>query len=222
MKVVVSWSGGKDSAYAYLLAKQQGHQVLSLLTLMMNKEKSNFHMIPADVIDAQANAAGVPLLKKTTSAQTYETDFKTILTDFKNKGAEGIVTGDICEVAGHEAGWLDRICKEIGLTPIKPLWMINTNQLYLNYLTTGLKATVVRTNKNLSVDWLGRILDHQFYDDIQKLLDVDPCGEGGEYHTIITDGPDFKQKIELVATEKKRLDNGFGYLEIKNWKVTPK
>ena len=100
--------------------------------------------------------------------------------------------------------------------------MLDTKQIYLDYLKTGLKATVVRTNRELSLDWLGRVLDRQFYDDIQKLPGVDPCGEGGEYHTVITDGPDFKQKIVIEDAEKKRLDNGFGYLEIKKWKVTPK
>jgi diphthine-ammonia ligase len=222
MKVVASWSGGKDSAYAYYLAKQQGHQVLSLLTMMMSEEKSNFHMIPTDIIDAQTKAIGVPLLKKTTSEDTYENDFKAVLAEFKNRGAEGLVTGDIYEVAGHEEGWLDRVCREVGLKPVKPLWMGDTKQIYLDYLKTGLKATVVRTNRELSLDWLGRVLDRQFYDDILKLEGVDPCGEGGEYHTVITDGPDFKQKVELVETEKKRLDNGFGYLEIKQFKVTPK
>jgi len=222
VKVVASWSGGKDSAYAYLLAKQQGHQVLSLLTMMMSEEKSNFHMIPTGILDAQAKAVGVPLLKKTTSAETYEADFKSVLAAFKNQGAEGLVTGDIYEVAGHEEGWLARILKEVGLEAVKPLWMGDTKQIYLDYLKSGLKATVVRTNRELSLDWLGRVLDQQFYDDIQKLPGVDPCGEGGEYHTVITDGPDFTQKIEIVEAEKKRLDNGFGYMEIKKWKITPK
>ena len=179
-------------------------------------------MIPSGIIDAQAKAVGVPILKKTTTAQTYEADFKDVLSEFKKKGAEGLVTGDIYEVAGHEQGWLGRICREFGLTPVKPLWMGDTKKIYLDYLKTGLKATVVRTNRELSLDWLGCVLDRQFYDDILKLPGVDPCGEGGEYHTVITDGPAFKHKIELTETEKKRLDNGFGYLEIKKYKVTPK
>jgi diphthine-ammonia ligase len=222
MKVIASWSGGKDSCYAYYLAQQQGHQVLSLLTMMMSEEKSNFHMIPSGILDAQAKAMGVPLIKKTTSAATYEADFKAVLAEYKAKGAEGLVTGDIYEVAGHEEGWLDRVCREMGYKPIKPLWMGDTKQIYLDYLKTGFKATVVRTNRTLSLDWLGRVLDRKFYDDILKLDGVDPCGEGGEYHTVITDGPNFKQKVELLETERKRLDNGFGYLEIKKWKVTPK
>jgi diphthine-ammonia ligase len=222
VKVIASWSGGKDSAYAYYLAKQQGHQVLSLFTMMMSEEKSNFHMIPTGILDAQAKALGEKIIKKTTSAQTYEKDFKALLTECKTKGAESIVTGDIYEVSGHEEGWLGRVCKEVGLTPVKPLWMGNTKQIYLDYLKTGFKATVVRTNRELSLDWLGRVLDRKFYDDIQKLPGVDPCGEGGEYHTVVTDGPGFTQRIELIETEKKRLDNGFGYLEIKKYQVASK
>jgi diphthine-ammonia ligase len=222
MKVIASWSGGKDSAYAYYLAKQQGHQVQSLFTMMMSEEKSNFHMIPSDILDTQAEAVGEKLIKKVTSHQTYEADFKAVLTTCKAKGAEGIVTGDIYEVAGHEEGWLGRVCREVGLTPVKPLWMGDTKQIYLDYLKTDFKATVVRTNRELSLDWLGRVLDRKFYDDILKLPGVDPCGEGGEYHTVVTDGPGFTQKIELIDTEKKRLDNGFGYLEIKKYQVTHK
>lgn len=67
MKVVASWSGGKDSCYAYYLATQQGHQLITLLTMMMSETKSNFHMIPSGILDAQAEAIGIPLIKKTTS-----------------------------------------------------------------------------------------------------------------------------------------------------------
>jgi diphthine-ammonia ligase len=222
MKVVASWSGGKDSCYAYFLAKEQGHQVLSLFTMMMNEEKSNFHMIPAAILDAQAKAVGMPIVKKATSAQTYEADFKALLTGLKKQGAEGLVTGDIYEVAGHEEGWLARVLKEVGLVAVKPLWMGDTKKIYLDYLKTGLQATVVRTNRELSLDWLGRVLDRKFYDDIQKLPGVDPCGEGGEYHTVITDGLTFTQKIVIEESEKKRLESGFGYLEIKKYKVVQK
>ncbi len=222
MKVVASWSGGKDSCYAYFLAKEQGHQVISLFTMMMNEDKSNFHMIPTKILEAQAEAIGMPIVKKATSADTYEQDFKELLTEFKNQGAEGLVTGDIYEVQGHEEGWLGRICREVGLTPVKPLWMGDTKKIYLDYIATGLKATVVRTNRELSLDWLGRVLDLKFYDDIQKLPGVDPCGEGGEYHTVITDGPGFTQKIVIEDSEKKRLESGFGYLEIKKYSITKK
>jgi len=223
MKVIASWSGGKDSCYAYYLATKQGCEVISLLTMMMSETKSNFHMIPVGILDVQSDAIGIPLEKQVTTAETYENDFKHVLRKLKAKGAEGLVTGDIYEVAGHEQGWLGRVLKEVGLTPVKPLWIGDTKKIYLDYLKTGFKATVVRTKLELlGVEWLGRTLDRKFYDDILKLGDVDACGEGGEYHTVMTDGPTFKKKIEILETQKHKLDGGFGYLEIKRFEVKPK
>ena len=223
MKVIASWSGGKDSCYAYYLATKQGCEVISLLTMMKSETKSNFHMIPVGILDVQSDAIGIPLEKQVTTAETYENDFKRVLRKLKAKGAEGLVTGDIYEVAGHEQGWLGRVLKEVGLTPVKPLWIGDTKKIYLDYLKTGFKATVVRTKLELlGVEWLGRTLDRKFYDDILKLGDVDACGEGGEYHTVMTDGPTFKKKIEILETQKHKLDGGFGYLEIKRFEVKPK
>ncbi|MCL2134097.1 MAG: diphthine--ammonia ligase [Candidatus Bathyarchaeota archaeon] len=217
MKVVVSWSGGKDSAYALHLAKQQGYEIVNLLTMMNSEEKSSFHLIRSDILDAHADATGVQLIKKQTSNEVYEHDFKMVLTELKNKGVKGLVTGDIRKVANHEEDWLNRICCEVGLKPIKPLWMLDTNQIYIDYIGAGFKAIVVRTNlSKLGVDWLGRVLDKQFYDNIIKLDNVDPCGEDGEYHTLITDAPYFKKKIEIIETQKHNINN-YSYLEVKDF-----
>jgi diphthine-ammonia ligase len=135
-------------------------------------------MIPSGILDLQAESIGISLIKKTTYPRTYEKDFKEVLLQCKAKGAEGLVTGDIYEVTGHEEGWLGRVCKEVGLTPVKPLWMGDTKQIYLDYLKTGFKATVVRTKLDLlGVDWLGRVLDHKFFDGILKLDNVDHIQE---------------------------------------------
>jgi uncharacterized protein (TIGR00290 family) len=223
MKVVASWSGGKDGCFAAYLAQKQGYEVVNILTMMMTEEKSNFHLINADMLEAQSNAIGVPLIKVKTSPETYEQDFKAILTKLKTQGVEGLVTGDIYEVAGHEEGWLERVCKELDLKPIKPLWLGDTKKIYLDYINAGFKAMVIRTNLSvLGVEWLGKTLDKKFYDDILKLGNVDPCGEGGEYHTFVYDGPNFKESIEILGTEKFKLTGGFGYLDIKGFKIIPK
>jgi diphthine-ammonia ligase len=222
VKVLASWSGGKDSCFAYYKAAKEGLDVVSLLTFMQNKDASNFHEIKTVLLDAQANALNLPLAKRVTLPNMYEQQFKEALSAFKDKGAEGFVTGDIYEVALHEQGWLERVCKEVGLKPIRPLWQGDTTQIFKDFINTGFKATVVRTKLDiLDKEWLGRELDKQFLDDILRLPKVDPCGERGEYHTIVIDGPIFRNRINLVKTTKS-FQNGYGHLDIKEFTVTPK
>ena len=222
MKVVAAWSGGKDSCFAYYKAVKQGLDVVGLVTFMESESTSNFHGIRSDLLDAQANAIGVQLDKVVTTSGTYEQQFKDALLRFKAKGAEGLVTGDIYEVAGHEERWLERVCSEVDLTPIRPLWQGNTTQIFNDYISAGFKATVVRTKLSLlGKKWLGLQLDATFLNDITKLGNVDPCGEGGEYHTVVLDGPIFKKSIKLVETEKTSRGD-FGRLEIIRFEVTDK
>ena len=223
MKLVAAWSGGKDSCFACYKAIQEGHEVVNLLIMMSDPSISNFHMIRSDMLDAQSQAIGIPIVKWTTTPDTYEQEFKKALLQMKGKGVEGIVTGDVFDVALHEAGWLDRICKEVGLTPIRPLWHRDTQQILEEFINAGFKATVVRIVTNLlSMDWLGREINKKFLDDLLKLGTVDPCGEHGEFHTFVTDGPLFKKTwIEILESEKVKL-NGNARLVIKLFEVKPK
>ncbi len=222
MKVVASWSGGKDSCFALYKALKEGYKASSLLTFMQSETTTNFHALNVKLLDAQAQAIGIPMFKRVTTPEAYEQQFKETLLQFKMQGAEGLVTGDIYEVAGHEERWLERVCKEVGLKPIRPLWMGDTKQIFQDFIDAGFEATVVRTkNAVVGEEWLGRQLNQQFLNDILKLDNVDPCGEGGEYHTVITDGPLFKNRISLVET-KKSSSNGYGRLEIVRFGVVPK
>ncbi len=222
MKVVASWSGGKDGCFALYKAQKEGYKVISLLTFMQSETTTNFHGLNVKLLDAQAQAIGIPMAKRVTNPEAYEAQFKDTLRQFKVQGAEGLVTGDIYEVAMHEERWLERVCKEVGLKPMRPLWMGDTKQIFQDFINAGFEATVVRTkNAVLGEEWLGRELNQQFLTDILKLGNVDPCGEGGEYHTVVTDGPLFKNRINLVET-KKMSRNGYGHLEIVRFEVTPK
>jgi uncharacterized protein (TIGR00290 family) len=222
MKIVASWSGGKDSCFACYKAIQEGHDVSQLLIMMSDLSTSNFHLIRSDMLDAQSQAIGIPIVKWTTTPETYEQDFKKALLQMKAKGVEGIVTGDVFDVALHEAGWLERICKEVGLTPVRPLWHRDTQQVLSEFISEGFKATVVRVRTDaLGIEWLGREINREFFDDLLKLGTVDPCGERGEFHTFVTDGPLFKKRIEILESEKVKL-NGHGRLVIKRFEVKPK
>jgi diphthine-ammonia ligase len=222
VKVVASWSGGKDSCFATYKAIQEGFNVSQLLIMMSDKSKSNFHMISSELLDAQSQAIGIPIVKQITTPDTYEQDFKKALMQMKTKGMDGLVTGDIYDVALHEAGWLDRICEEVGLKLIKPLWHRDTQQVLNEFINEGFKATVVRVkNELLGMEWLGREVNKEFYNDLLKLGTVDPCGERGEYHTFVTDGPLFKKQIKILESKKTTL-NGYGRFEIKRFEVKPK
>jgi diphthine-ammonia ligase len=222
MKIGASWSGGKDSCFACYKAIQEGHDVSQLLIMMLDPSKSNFHMIRSDMLDAQSQAIGIPIVKWMTTPDTYEQDFKKALLQMKADGVEGIVTGDVYDVALHEAGWLDRVCKEVELTPVKPLWHRDTKQILSEFINDGFKATVVRVKTDvLGMEWLGREINKKFFDDLLKLGTVDPCGENGEFHTFVTDGPLFKKRIEILESENVKL-NGNGRLVIKRFEVKPK
>ena len=221
MKIVAAWSGGKDSCFACYKAIQEGHEVSNLLIMMSDPSISNFHMIRSDMLDAQSQAIGIPIAKWTTTPDTYEQEFKKALLQIKARGVEGIVTGDVFDVALHEAGWLDRICKEVSLTPVRPLWHRDTQQILEEFINAGFKATVVRITNLLSIDWLGREINKKFLDDLLKLGTVDPCGENGEFHTFVTDGPLFKNRIKILESEKVKL-NGNARLVIKRFEAKPK
>jgi uncharacterized protein (TIGR00290 family) len=220
MKVAAAWSGGKDSCFACYKAMQEGYDVVQLLIMMGSKSESNFHMISNELLDAQSQAIGIPIIKKITAPNDYEQNFTNALLQMKANGVEGLVTGDVYDVAMHEAGWLDRICKKAGLSPVRPLWHRNTGQIIKEFINAGFKATVVRVkNEVLSVEWLGRQVNNQFLSDLPT--NVDPCGENGEFHTFVTDGPLFKNSIDIIGTETTTL-NGYGRLEIKRFEVKPK
>jgi len=222
VRATVSWSGGKDSCYACYKAIEEGLEIHSLLTMMNNRGESSFHMINADLLNAQSTAIGIPIVKCKTAPKTYEHDFKNALRQLRSAGMEGLVTGDIFEVAQHEAGWLDRVCNEVDVKPIRPLWRRNTRQILDEFIDLGFKATVVRVNLGLlGKEFLGRSLDKEFVSELARLENVDPCGERGEYHTLVTDGPLFNNRIEILETRNSTIEH-WGRLEITRFKLKPK
>jgi diphthine-ammonia ligase len=222
MKVVASWSGGKESCFACYKAIHEGFDVSCLLTMMANEGISNFHMLNAKLLDAQSQAIGIPIVKWKTTPDTYEQEFKKALWQMKAEGVKGLVTGDIYEVPLHEKGWLDRVCKEVDIKPIKPLWGYDTRQVLSDFIDEGFEATVIIVKTEvMGAEWLGRKVNKEFLSDLLKVGTIDPCGERGEYHTYVTDGPLFKKRIRILETEKMTRD-GYGYLGIKRYESTAK
>ena len=222
VNVAVAWSGGKDSCLACFKAIEESYTVSNLLIMMADDTTSNFHLINSDLLVAQSNAIGIPIIKQVTSPDMYENNFRNALFDLKNKGVEGLVTGDVFDVALHEEGWLDRICHEVDLIPIRPLWHLDTKKILTEFINEGFKAILVRVkNEVMGLDWLGREINQKFYEDLLNLGTIDPCGEHGEYHSFVTDGPIFKNRIEITDSKKTTI-NGYGQLKIKQYTINSK
>ncbi len=203
MKVFSSWSGGKECALATYKAISQGHEVLYLLNFVSEDgERSRSHGTKASVLALQAEAIGIPLIQVQTSWEDYEENFKKAVRELQDKGIEGGVFGDM-DLEEHRE-WVERVCSEMGIKAILPLWGIKAEDLIEEFLRLKFKAIIVATR--LEKNLLGKVLDKALVRQISK-LGSHPCGENGEYHTFVTDGPIFRKALKVTRGERKKRDN---------------
>ena len=224
MRVVASWSGGKESCFACYKAMLNGFEVSHLLNFVSKEERCMSHGLDSKLILAQSEAIGIPMVQRKVTWETYEKEFKSVIRELKQSGVEGAVFGDISNIAGHE-GWIDRVCSELGIKPIKPLWDSDPEQLLTDFIEEGFKALIVMVKADLfGKEWLGRKIDEAFMRDLRKLegkADIHPCGELGEYHTFVYDGPLFKRRLKILDF-KKKLTEGCWFLNIGSYDIVEK
>jgi diphthine-ammonia ligase len=203
-----SWSGGKDSCMAFYYAVQNGGVPLSLLTMCIeNGNRTRSHGLAPGIIHAQAASLSISMTTVNTSWDNYEENFINTLKDLKvSRGIDSAVFGDI-DLQEHK-DWEDKVCKKAEVTPFLPLWKMDRELILKEFLNVGFKAVIVAVNeKCLDKSFLGRELDYGIISEFKK-LNVDPCGENGEYHTVVIDGPLFSKPIEL---EKGNISKHPGY-----------
>lgn len=189
-KYMQSWSGGKDSALALYYARKAGIDVVRLFTMMSTDGFSSSHRIPRSIILQQADAIGVSAVTGTADWDSYEAEFKRILTGAAAEGFRGCVFGDI-DLRGH-LEWGQKICAETGLQAAHPLWGRSQESLMADFSQLGFEAVIVVVElRRLDSTWLGRSLDPSSIAELSR-HGVTPAGELGEYHTLITGGPVFK------------------------------
>ena len=214
MKAVCLWSAGKDSCFAYYKSKQQGHNIISLFNFTeFNGANSLSHGLSAGIIHRQITATGLSFLQKPMPKENYRNEFIALIQQWKReKGIEGIVFGDIYLQEHKE--WIERACKESGVAPIFPLWGKDTAILINEIIGAGFKAIIVSVLKgSLGNEWLGRKIDSDFVKEITDFGNIDPCGEKGEFHTFVYDGPIFKKPVEFTIGEKISKDKHW-FLEL--------
>jgi len=211
MRVAASWSGGKESCLAYYRAMLDGFEVAYLLNFVSKDGRCISHGLDSKLMVVQSKAIGVPIIQREVTLDAYEEGFKAAMRELKQMGAEGVVFGDIKDIPGH-VGWVNRVCSVVGIDPIKPLWGLNNERILIDFVEEGFEAIVVKVKADLfGEEWLGRKVDKSFIEGLQKLRhkhDFDICGELGEYHTFVTDGPIFKRRIKILES-RRAFEEGY-------------
>lgn len=223
-QVFASWSGGKDCCLALHRALSNGMDVVYLAnTVSEDGRRSCSHGVAAEVIGAQSHALEIPIVQWPTTGDTYEAEFITMLRSFRKEGIVGGVFGDIDFNAHRE--WIERVCLEAGITPFLPLWLDDQRKLLMEFIDAGFESIVVAARAEFFGDEvLGRTVDADFMeylDELAKTKQITPCGEAGEYHTLVVDGPIFKKRLGLLNTSRTTRD-GIHFLDIASTELIEK
>jgi uncharacterized protein (TIGR00290 family) len=199
-RAAISWSGGKDSCAA-LARLRDSFDVVSMVTMVDDDgARSRSHGLRPEVLDAQANRLGLRRIAGRCTWATYNDAFSHAAEQLATDGITHVIFGDI--MFDEHRRWAERMCEPHGITALEPLWGLPTDQLFDEWVRSGAQAIIVTARAGfLDGTWLGRTLGREMIDDFTR-LGVDPCGERGEYHTVVTNSPLFDRPLHLRFGER--------------------
>ena len=213
----MSWSGGKDSSMAYYEAqKTQGLEITALLTTVTKGyDRISMHGVRRILLEQQAESLGVPVEKvyisQKSSNEEYELRMKEKLLHYKGQGVSSVVIGDI--FLEDLKQYREEKLSEVEMTGIFPIWKRDTSELAQTFIDLGFKAIVTCIDsKVLDKKFIGREFDQQFLSDLPS--NIDPCGENGEFHSFVTDGPIFGHAIRCRKGEIVLRDSRFYFCDL--------
>jgi uncharacterized protein (TIGR00290 family) len=212
--VIVCWSGGKDSCLA-LEAVRATHEVAGLVTtLTRDFDRISMHGVRNVLLERQAEALGLPLHKvfigKGASNDEYEAQMREAFLAFKARGITKIVFGDL--FLEDIRAYRDRMLAPLGMTGLYPIWGRDTKALIEDFVARGFRTAVVCVDPaRLAPSFAGRVIDKDFLSDLPRA--VDPCGENGEFHTFVFDGPGFGVPVPIAFGEIVMRD-GFWFADL--------
>jgi uncharacterized protein (TIGR00290 family) len=216
-KLLLAWSGGKDSALAlHELKKLADVEITALLTTVTEGfDRISMHGVRRKLLVVQAEALGLPLeeilIPQKCSDEIYEERMRQALEKFRPKGISATVFGDLF-LQGIRSYREERMAM-IGMEAVFPLWGRNTSDLARQFIQLGFQAIVVCVDTEvLSGEFAGREYDADFIRDLPA--GGDPCGENGEFHTFVYDGPIFNKPVRVLKGEKVLRDNRFFYCDL--------
>lgn len=221
-KAFVSWSGGKDCCLAAYKAIQQGIELNCLLSMTTNDgNRSCSHGMAAKWIRLQSEALEIPVVQYPTTSDNYAEVFTSALLELVKQGVTTGVFGDI-DFNPHRE-WIEKICAPARINPLLPLWLGDQNKIVNEFISLGFQAKVVATRADLmGKEWLGRTIDIKFIKDVAEFnKDITPCGEAGEFHTLVIDGPIFKKRLEIRDAKMEKRGKHW-FWDIKNMELVQK
>lgn len=197
---VCSWSGGKDSAMAYYRAMKMGMRPKKLLTMFEEEgDISKSHALPLEVVTAQAEHLGVPLSIKEASWNSYERQFIDAMDKCRAEGITHGVFGDI-DLEGH-LEWVQKTCAKSNIVAVHPLWKEPRRKIIEELLDVGFEAWIVVVNTTMMpAEFIGRKFSKELIVELEA-LGIDACGENGEFHTVVVDGPIFSKRVPIRIGE---------------------
>ncbi len=184
-------------------------QPIALLNMLNENGKiSRSHAIPKEVLQKQADLLDLPVITTPASWQDYEKQFIRTLNEMKEVyQIDSVVFGDI-DLQEHR-DWEEKVCKVTGLEAVLPLWKKDRKELVFAMMDSGIEATIVSCNEAMGEAFLGRKINRDLIPELEK-ISVDPCGENGEYHTLVVNCPLFKERLKVDFGRKlKHLNYWF-------------
>jgi len=194
-RAAISWSGGKDCCTA-LLRAHRDYDVVAMITMFADDGcRSRSHGLRPEIIEAHAARLGVRSFTGRCAWSNYTDEYTRVLGEVAAAGVTHVIFGDIMGDA-HRA-WDERVCAAHGLTPVLPIWAEPTRQLVGEFIGSGSTAIIVTARAALlGESWLGRAIDGDAIAEFER-RGIDPCGELGEYHTLVTNTPLFSAPLHL-------------------------
>lgn len=216
MKAMISWSSGKDSAFAlHEIRKAGAFEVVGALTTVTGTfSRVSIHGVREEVLRAQLDAAGLPPLivpiPYPCPNEVYEQRMSEALAIARANGITHMIFGDL--FLEDIRAYREEKLSGTGITPVFPLWQRPTAQLARDMIASGLRAFIATIDlAKLPASFAGRAFDEALLADLPD--GIDPCGENGEFHTCVTDGPMFARSLPVVTGEVVTRD-GYGYCDL--------
>jgi len=225
MKVAVLFSGGKDSTRTIHWCLENKHTVKFLITMISKREDSwMYHTPNIHLTGLLAEAIGIAIIAKETSGIKEEEveDLKKVL---RNLNVEAIACGGF--FSNYQKSRIEKVCKELNLKFLAPFWHTDPDRFLKEMIDLGFDIRIIGVYaEGLDKSWLGRKLDDQTLKDLKELKNkfgISLVGEGGEYESLVLDGPIFKKKIKVIESKKiwdEKTQSG--YLKIKKAELIQK